>query len=84
MVPLPHVQPNCNRKSTQLLHFFYYSSLIAFIASIHRLHEPSSYREVVCDPLWQNAIVEELIALHQTHTWDLVQLPPRKRPIGSR
>ncbi|GKC54120.1 gag-pol polyprotein [Tanacetum coccineum] len=40
-----------------------------FIASVHRLHEPESYREVVCDPLWQVAMAEELTALHQTHTY---------------
>ncbi|GJZ67852.1 uncharacterized mitochondrial protein-like protein [Tanacetum coccineum] len=41
----------------------------SFIASIHRLHEPKSYREAVCDPLWQVAMAEELAALHQTQTW---------------
>lgn len=35
-----------------------------------------SYKEVVSDPLCQNAMVEELEALNQTHTWDLVPLPP--------
>ena len=29
-------------------------------------------------------MVEELTALHQTHTWDLVPLPLGKCPIGSR
>ena len=54
------------------------------IAFIHRLHEPSSSRLVVCDPLWHNAMVEELTTLHQTYTWDLVPLPIGKCPIGSR
>ncbi|GJS20565.1 uncharacterized mitochondrial protein-like protein [Tanacetum coccineum] len=40
--------------------------------------------EVVCDPLWEVAMAEELAALHQTRTWDLVQLPVDKRAIGSR
>jgi len=86
VVPMPHDRPSHNRKSTQLPDFVYYSyssSFAAFIASIHRLHEPSFYKEVVCDPLWQNFMVEELIALHQTHTWDLVPLPPGKYSIGS-
>jgi len=54
VVPLPIIRPNRNRKSTQLPDFVYssyYGSFAPFIASIHRLHEPSSYREVVCDPL---------------------------------
>ncbi|GJZ44437.1 putative reverse transcriptase, RNA-dependent DNA polymerase [Tanacetum coccineum] len=56
----------------------------SFIAFVHRLHELESYREVVCDPLWQVAMAEELAALHQTQTWDLVPLPVGKRAIGSR
>ena len=29
-------------------------------------------------------MAEELTALHQTHTWDLVSLPPGKHTIGCR
>jgi len=67
MVPLPPVQPSRNRKSTQLFDFVYSSysgSFAVFIVFINRLHEPSSNREVVCDPLWLNVIAEELTALH--------------------
>nr|GEU74656.1 Gag-Pol polyprotein [Tanacetum cinerariifolium] len=55
---------------------------ILFIASVHHLHEPNSYREVVCDPLWQVTIAKELAALHQTQTWDLVPFLVGKRAIG--
>ncbi|KAL8097015.1 hypothetical protein AgCh_030193 [Apium graveolens] len=75
------------RKSTQLPDFAYssYSPYFAsFVTSVHYLSEPASYREAVHDPLWQNAMVEELTALHQTHTWDLVPLPPGKHTIGCR
>ncbi|GKA26425.1 putative ribonuclease H-like domain-containing protein [Tanacetum coccineum] len=44
---------------------------IPLIASVHRLHEPESYKEAICDPLWQVAMSEELAALHQTRIWDL-------------
>nr|GEU67883.1 hypothetical protein [Tanacetum cinerariifolium] len=56
---------------------------LSFIASVHRLYEPESYKEVVCVPLWQVAMAEELAALHQTQTWDLVPLPVGKRAISS-
>ncbi|XP_042426159.1 uncharacterized protein LOC122014028 [Zingiber officinale] len=75
------------RKSTRLPDFAYscYStSFASFVASVHRLSEPLSYREAVGNPLWQNAMDEELTALHHTHTWDLVPLPPGKCAIGSR
>ena len=55
MVPLSHIRLSYNRKSTQLPDFvssYYSSSFVAFVTSIHRLHEPSSYREAICDPLW--------------------------------
>ncbi|GJX59951.1 retrovirus-related pol polyprotein from transposon TNT 1-94 [Tanacetum coccineum] len=64
--------------------WIYLMKRISFIASVHRLHEPESYREAVCDPLWQVAMAEELAVLHQTQTWDLVPLPVGKRAIGSR
>lgn len=52
--------------------------------SIHRLYEPSSYTEAAIDPLWQQAMADELSTLHKTTTWDLVPLPPTgKRTIGS-
>ncbi|GKC40882.1 uncharacterized mitochondrial protein-like protein, partial [Tanacetum coccineum] len=55
-----------------------------FITSVHCLHEPESYREAVCDLLWYVAMAEELVALHQSQTWDLVPLPVGKHAIGSR
>lgn len=55
-----------------------------FLTSIHSLSEPSSYKKVILDPLWQQAMAEELIALHKINTWDLVLLPPGKHAFGSR
>jgi len=58
------VRPSRNHKSTQLSDFVYssYSSSFAtFITSIHRLHEPSFYKEADCNPLWQKAMVRNLL-----------------------
>ncbi|KAL8123400.1 hypothetical protein AgCh_011388 [Apium graveolens] len=85
--PPPVRQSTRIGKSTQLPDFAYssYSPYFAsFVTSVHHLSEPTSYREAVHDPLWQNAMAEELTALHQTHTWDLVPLPPGKHIIGCR
>jgi hypothetical protein len=54
------------------------------LASIHCLFESSSYKEAILDPLWQQAMDEELSALHKTDTWDLVPLPPGKSVVGCR
>ncbi|XP_016901897.1 uncharacterized mitochondrial protein AtMg00810-like [Cucumis melo] len=40
------------------------------------LDEPSSYKEASTNPLWQQAMNDELQALEKTHTWDYVDLPP--------
>ena len=83
----PPRYPHRDRKSTKLPDFVYstYStSFASFLTSIHSLSEPSSYREVVLNPHWQQAMVEELSALHKSGTWDIVSLPPGKIAIGSR
>jgi hypothetical protein len=75
------------RKSTKLLdfaHSCYSSSFTSFLAFIHCLFEPSSYKEAILDPLWQQAIDEELSALHKTDIWDLVPLPSGKSIVGCR
>ncbi|XP_023762077.1 uncharacterized protein LOC111910474 [Lactuca sativa] len=81
----PPPRPYRNKKSTKLPDFVYSSYSLAFasfIANVHRLSEPTSYKEVVYDPLWQTAMAEELAALYQIHTWDPVPLPPEKHTIG--
>lgn len=47
-------------------------------------YEPRSYREACTNPIWQQAMSEELQALDKTHTWDIVDLPPGKSVIGCR
>ena len=53
-------------------------------STIFQLHEPQSYHEASSDPQWQLAMKEELQALEQTHTWDLVDPPSGKTLIGSK
>uniref|UniRef100_A0A2N9F074 Reverse transcriptase Ty1/copia-type domain-containing protein n=1 Tax=Fagus sylvatica TaxID=28930 RepID=A0A2N9F074_FAGSY len=48
------------------------------------LHEPHTYREASTNPLWQQAMVDELDALHKTHTWDMTTLPPGKSAVGCK
>ncbi|TLX69449.1 hypothetical protein E9993_23005, partial [Labilibacter sediminis] len=85
--PAPSTRVPRIRKSTELPDFVYSSysqEFGSFIANVHHLTEPMSFKEAVSDPLWQTAMAEELTALHQTHTWDLVPLPPGKHKIGCR
>jgi hypothetical protein len=81
----PLRQSICICKSTKLQDFAYScysSSFTFFLASVHCLSEPSSYKEAILDPLWLQAMDEKLSALHKTYTWDLVPLPPGKSVVG--
>ena len=48
------------------------------------LQEPQTFRESSSNPLWQQAMKEELDALHKTGTWDLADLPSGKSAIGCK
>ena len=48
------------------------------------LQEPQTFCEASFNPLWQQAMKEDLNALHKTGTWDLVDLPSRKTTIGCK
>ena len=50
-------------------------------------NEPRSYSEVVhCPdgPFWKEAIKSEVDSIMQNHTWELVDLPPGCKPLGSK
>ena len=53
-------------------------------SSLASLQEPHTFHEASSNPLWQQAMKEELDALHKTRTWDLVDLPSRKTAIGCK
>ena len=44
--------------------------------------EPADFDEAVGKPEWEQAMDEEMAALDDSETWDLVQLPQGKKPIG--
>ena len=50
-------------------------------SALASLQEPQTFHVDSSNPLWQQAMKEELDALHKTGTWDLVDLPSRKSAI---
>ncbi|GKV26674.1 hypothetical protein SLEP1_g35932 [Rubroshorea leprosula] len=52
--------------------------------AITLLYEPQSYQEASSNPLWQQAMQDELQALENTCTWDLVDLLAEKSLIGCK
>ena len=55
-----------------------------FFSALASLQEPRTFREASSNPLWKQAMKEELDALHKTGTWDLVYLLSRKTAIGCK
>ena len=50
-------------------------------SSHHSFVEPQTYKAAIQDPMWIQAINNELDALQANNTWDLVPLPSGKNPL---
>ena len=55
-----------------------------FSLSITTHTEPKTYTEAIKHDCWKHAMQNEIIALEQTCTWQIVDLPPTVKPIGCR
>lgn len=47
----------------------------AFLTSLFSDHEPTSYEEAITQSCWKDAMQEEISALEQNSSWELVDLP---------
>ncbi|GJR41372.1 retrovirus-related pol polyprotein from transposon RE1 [Tanacetum coccineum] len=52
----------------------------SFLAST----EPKGFKSAAKDPKWDDAMCDEMSALKQNHTWDLVPHPSRTNVVGSK
>ena len=55
-----------------------------FLAAIMKVPEPRFYHEAMKDSRWCAVMNEEVAALEKTGTWEIVDLPPGKKPIGCK
>ncbi|RVW30600.1 Retrovirus-related Pol polyprotein from transposon RE1 [Vitis vinifera] len=56
----------------------------AFVYAISSVSLPKSTLEALSHPGWQQAMVDEMAALHSNGTWDFVVLPSGKYTVGCR
>ena len=56
--------------------FLHFSS--KYLAAITKSVEPKFYSKAGKDPQWQKAMIEEIHALENNITWEIVDLPPSK------
>jgi len=57
---------------------------MACLAASSSVSEPTNYLEASKDSRWVQAMKDEVEALSHNHTWDVVDLPKGKKPIGCR
>ncbi|GJU98562.1 ribonuclease H-like domain-containing protein [Tanacetum coccineum] len=55
-----------------------------FVANVNKIFEPKSYEEAALNKNWVQAMNEEMQALYENNTWDLVDLPRNRKAIGSK
>ncbi|KAK7406483.1 hypothetical protein VNO78_08110 [Psophocarpus tetragonolobus] len=55
-----------------------------FLTNLNSTHTPSSVSEALTDRKWKHAMDVEMEALHKNRTWELVILPPGKKPVGCK
>ena len=45
---------------------------------------PNSVQEALKDPKWKAIMNDKMRSLQKNQTWELVDLPPGKKPVGCR
>ena len=86
----PTVDPNGHSDSHALCCSHRVTTIPSHLRDFHcfsaltSLQEPHNFHEASFNPLWQQAMKEELDALHKTGTLDLVDLPSGKPTIGCK
>ena len=56
----------------------------ALISKILNIVEPTNYEEASKSDVWRSAMHEETKSIYRSHTWDLVEFPEGKTPIGCK
>ena len=72
---------HCSYRVTTLPSHFRDLHCFSALASFQK---PQTFHEASSNPLWQQAMKEELDALHKTGTWDLVDILSGKSTIGCK
>ncbi|WJZ96169.1 hypothetical protein VitviT2T_014881 [Vitis vinifera] len=56
----------------------------SFVNQLSTVVIPNSVQEALADPRWKAAMNEEMKSLQKNETWELVECPPGKKPVGCR
>lgn len=57
---------------------------MSFVNQLSFVSIPNSVQKALLDLKWKDAMNEEMTSLQKNETWELVDLLPRKKPVGCR
>lgn len=82
----PDPDPTSSRYSisTYVNYSVFSVSYCKFLAAITTAYEPKSFKEAMEDENWRFASRDEIYALEESGTWDIVTLPKGKRALSCK
>ncbi|XP_068328784.1 uncharacterized protein [Pyrus communis] len=84
-IPLMNLHPmQTQSKSGIVKHKALYASICDSEGVDLTTTEPATYKSALKEPVWNEAMNEEITALHSQRTWSLVNLPHNKNLVGCK
>ncbi|KAK3017572.1 hypothetical protein RJ639_006639 [Escallonia herrerae] len=56
----------------------------SFVNQLSTVSIPNNVHEALADPRWKEAMNEEMKSLQENKTWEVIDRPPGKKPVGCR
>ena len=88
-IPKPTYEPELSTKVKYLMSNYVSNHRLSesnksFVNQLSTVAIPNSVQEALADPRWKAAMNEEMKSLQKNETWELVECPSGKEPIGCR
>ncbi|RVW88668.1 Retrovirus-related Pol polyprotein from transposon TNT 1-94 [Vitis vinifera] len=86
-IPKPTYEPELFTKVKYLMSNYVSNHRLSesnksFVNQLSTVAIPNSMQEALVDPRWKAAMNEEMKSLQKNETWELVECPPGKKPVG--
>ncbi|KAK3014747.1 hypothetical protein RJ639_009902 [Escallonia herrerae] len=88
-IPKPTYEPElCSKVKYPMSHFVSNHHLSesnrSFVNQLSTVSMPNNVHEALADPRWKEAMNEEMKSLQENKTWEVIDRPPGKKPVGCR
>ncbi|WKA07561.1 hypothetical protein VitviT2T_025368 [Vitis vinifera] len=86
-IPKPTYEPELSTKVKYPMSNYVYNHRLSesnksFVNQLSTVAIPNSVQEALADPRWKATMNEEMESLQKNETWELVECPPGKKPVG--